>query len=69
MTDHKKPASPDSLTEAGKNAKAELNEAQLNDISGGPIYMDGRLYSSQVQTTDKSSTSPVVAASLNFTKP
>jgi len=68
MTDQKKPASPDSLTEASKNAKTELNEAQLKDISGGPIYMDSRLYST-VQTTDKSSTSPVVAASLNFTKP
>lgn len=68
MTDPKKPASPDSLTEAGKNAKTELNEAQLKEISGGPIYMDSRLYST-VQTADKSSTSPTVAPSLNFTKP
>ncbi len=37
MTERKK---TDSLTEAGKNAKAELTEKQLQDISGGPIYMN-----------------------------
>ena len=66
MTEQKKPAAPDSLTVAGKNAKTELTEKQLNDISGGPIYMD-RLYSTQVQTTDKASVSPTIATSLNFT--
>jgi hypothetical protein len=62
MTKSKK---PDSLTEAGKNAKTELSEQQLQDISGGPIYMD-RLQSAQVQLTDKAS---VPTISLNVAKP
>jgi bacteriocin-like protein len=51
MTDQKKPASPDSLTESGKNAKTELTEKQLQDISGGPIYMD-RLQPAQLKITE-----------------
>ena len=65
MTEQKKSASPDSLAEAGKNAKTELTEQQLKEISGGPIYMD-RLYSTQVQTTDTANLSPT---SLNVVKP
>ena len=65
MTDQKKsPASPDSLTEAGKNAKVELTEAQLKDVAGGAI--DGYLKIDTLKTADKSST-PAQAASLNFT--
>jgi len=62
MTKRKKPDSP---TEGGKNAKTELTEQQLKEISGGPIYMD-RLYSTQVQTTDTANLSPT---SLNVVKP
>jgi len=36
MTDQKKSA-PDTLTETGKNAKIELTEAQLKDVSGGAV--------------------------------
>lgn len=61
MTDQKKPAAP---TEAGKNAKTELTEQQLQEISGGPIYMD-RLQPAQLQNTGPN---PATAASLNFTK-
>ena len=46
---------------ADTKAKAELTEAQLKDISGGPIYMD-RLYSTQTQTTDKANLSPTTTA-------
>ena len=60
MTERKK---TDSLKEAGK--KTELDEKQLQEISGGPIYMD-RLQTAQVQLTDKAD--PTIAASLNFTK-
>ena len=56
MTERKKPEAP---TEAGKNAKTELTEKQLQEISGGPIYMD-RLQPTQVQLTDKAlPTTPV----------
>jgi len=64
MTDQKKPASADSLTEAGKDAKVELTEAQLKEVSGGAVdsflKLDGG-----IKLSDKSST-PAQAASINF---
>jgi hypothetical protein len=58
MTEQKKSASPDSLTEAGKGAKVELTEAQLKDVAGGAID------SYRFKMT--SSSTPAEAASLNF---
>ena len=61
MTEQKKaPASPDSLTEAGKGAKVELTEEQLKDVAGGAI--DGYL---KIDNTVK--LSPAQVSSLNFT--
>jgi len=63
MTDQKKPASPDSLTEAGKGAKVELTEEQLKDVAGGAI--DGYLKLEDHKVANTLS-SPALAASLNF---
>ncbi len=63
MTEEKKSASPNSLTEASQGAKIELTEAQLKDVAGG-LTFNGV----PAQTTDhKASDSPIQAASLNFT--
>lgn len=62
MTEQKK---PDSLTETGKDAKIELNEAELKNVAGGAVDMFLKLDGYKAQTTNVVS-SPAQAASLNF---
>jgi len=63
MTDQKKPASPDSLTETGKDAKVELTEAQLKEVAGGASDIFLKLEDHKIANT---LSSPALAASLNF---
>jgi len=59
MTEQKKSASPDALTETGNDAKIELTEEHLNDVAGGAL--DACLPNTTVNLS-----SPAQAASLNF---
>ena len=61
MTEQKKIASADSLTEAGKTAKIELNERQLNDVAGG-LTFNG----TPAEAAKKLDFSPIQAPSMNL---
>ena len=60
MTEQKKSAAPDSLTETGTNAKIELNEKQLGDVAGGLTF------NGMPTLTDKNSPVSLQASSLIF---
>jgi hypothetical protein len=66
MTDQKKSASPNSLTETGKDAKVELTEAQLKEVAGGAFDSFLKLEDHKLQSSSPTS-SPAQAASINFT--
>jgi hypothetical protein len=66
MTEQKKSASPDSLTQAGKDAKVELTEAQLKDVAGGALNAYLKADSSNKAQGNETVGSPGQTASLNF---
>jgi hypothetical protein len=66
MTEQKKPASPDSLTQAGQDAKIELSEQQLDKAAGGVLIGMLKIDSAVKLQPAGAAVDPAQAASLNF---